>query len=189
MGALWALSWGGGVSSIKATHMPRLWESPCLPRGRQQGRGNQGASGSHRNPKRKPRGSKEQVHVLFLATNNGKLLPEWCKFCLITLRPFPGGPGERGISAALSEVERKDTEKGETRWARKGGLCEPPVPPAQMAGSRGASCCKSLHLHWLAGGRVPIRANPRTGAVTAGRHGAVPSEGPEFRCRLCCIGT
>lgn len=94
MGALWALSrLGGGMSSIKATQVPRLRESPCPLRGRQQGGENQGASGSHQNPKRKPRGSKEQGHVLFLATNNGKLLPEWCKFCLITVRPFPGGRG------------------------------------------------------------------------------------------------
>jgi hypothetical protein len=49
------------------------------------------ASGSHKSPKRKHMHSKEgQAHTLFLASNDGKLLAEQCKFCFITLSTFPG---------------------------------------------------------------------------------------------------
>ena len=57
-----------------------------------RGEGTGGKAAPTETPKRKPTGSEEQGHILFLATDDGKLLPEWSKFCFITLRTFPGSP-------------------------------------------------------------------------------------------------
>lgn len=60
----------------------------------QWGEGPSGKGAPTKTPKRKTTGSEEQGHALFLATDDGKLLPEWSKFCFITLRTFPGSPGK-----------------------------------------------------------------------------------------------
>lgn len=88
--APWAWGGGGGVQH-QAQACPQTVGIPTAAQGQQRGWAKEQVA-----PTETPTASLQAVRskytFLFLATNDGKLLLEWCTFCSIPLSTFPESP-------------------------------------------------------------------------------------------------